>query len=98
MNICLRMSSSQIHKKIKLDVKIKINMQLCFESLVQRILTHILMITRPGKGYKVIENIQVNNSNLYPTEYHSFIIYFIILSKIYTFEKKLAELSALVKK
>ena len=35
MNICLRMSRSQIHKKIKLDKKIKINMQLYFESLVQ---------------------------------------------------------------
>ena len=32
MNICLKMSTSQIHKKIKLDKKIKINMQLYFES------------------------------------------------------------------
>ena len=51
MNICLRNSTSQIHKKIKLDKKIK----LYFESLVQCILTQILMITRPGKDYKVIE-------------------------------------------
>ena len=51
MNICLKMSTSQIHKKIKLDKKIK----LYYESLVQCILTQILMITRPGKEYKVIE-------------------------------------------
>ena len=51
MSICLRMSPSQIHKKIKLDKKMKVNMQLYFESLLQ----HIFMITRPGKDYKVIE-------------------------------------------
>ena len=56
MNICLKMSTSQIHKKIKLDKKIKINMQLYFESpdAIPPPL-HILMITRPGKEYKVIE-------------------------------------------
>ena len=79
MNFCLRMSTSQIHEKIKLDMKIKINMQLYFESLVQCILTHILMITRPGKDYNVIEiNNKLINNNLHSIEYHSFAIYFII--------------------
>ena len=55
MNIRLRISTSQIHKKIKLDKKIKVKMQLYFESLLQCILTYIFMITRPGKDYKVIE-------------------------------------------
>ena len=55
MNICLRISTSQIHKKIKLDKKMKINMQLYFGSLVQCILTHILMITRTEKDFIVLK-------------------------------------------
>ena len=46
MNICLRILKSQIHK---------IRKKLYFESLLQCILTQILMITRPGKDYKVIK-------------------------------------------